>query len=67
MCQKPFFGGNFRYREGVVIDAMGIAGRKKSILASYHGRCHTMGVANLRVMSTDMSPLYSGCFRSTDS
>jgi len=46
---------------------MGIDGRKKSILASYHGRYHTIGVADLRAVSTDMSPLYSGGFRSTDS
>ena len=53
--------------EGVVIDTMGIDGRKKSILASFHGRYHTIGVADLRAVSTDMSPLYSGGFRSTDS
>ncbi|NQE52902.1 hypothetical protein C5S29_04855 [ANME-1 cluster archaeon GoMg3.2] len=53
--------------EGVVIDTMGIEGRKKSILASYHGRDHTIGSADLRAVSTDMSPLYSGGFRSTDS
>jgi len=53
--------------EGVVVDTMGIDGRKKSILASYHGRYHTIGVADLRAVSTDMSPLYSGDFRSTDS
>jgi len=53
--------------EGVVIDTMGIDGRKKSILASYHGRYHTIGVADLRAVSTYMSPRYSGGFRSTDS
>jgi hypothetical protein len=53
--------------EGVVIDTMGIDGRKKSILASYHGRYHTIGSADLRAVSTDMSPLYSGGIRSTDS
>ena len=52
---------------GVIIDTMGIDGRKKSILASFHGRYHTIGVADLRAVSTDMSPLYSGGFRSTDS
>ena len=31
--------------EGVVVDTMGINGRKKSILASYHGRYHTIGMA----------------------
>jgi hypothetical protein len=46
---------------------MGIDGRKKSILASFHGRYHTIGSADLRAVSTAMSPLYSGGFRSTDS
>jgi hypothetical protein len=53
--------------EAVVIDTMGIEGRKKSILASYHGRYHTIGMADLRAVSTDMSPIYSGDYRSTDS
>ncbi len=53
--------------EGVVVDTMGINGWKKSILAPYHGRYHTIGMADLRAVSTDMSPLYSGGFRSTDS
>jgi len=53
--------------EGVVVDTMGINGRKKSILASYHGRYHTIDMADLRAVSTDMSPLYSGGFQSTDS
>jgi len=51
---------------GVIIDTMGIDGRKKSSPASFHGRYHTMGSADLRAVSTDMSPLYSGGFRSTD-
>ena len=53
--------------EGVVVDTMGINGRKKSILASYHGRYYTIDMADLRAVSTDMSPLYSGGFQSTDS
>jgi hypothetical protein len=51
-----FLGGNFRYRDSA---------RFWTILASYHGRYHTIGVADLR--ATDMSPRYSGGFRSTDS
>ena len=47
---------------GVIIDTMGIDGGKKSILAPFHERHHTIGVADLRVVSTDMSPLYSGGF-----
>lgn len=53
--------------EGVVIDTMGVEGRKTSVLASYHGRYHTIGMADLRAVSTDMTPVYSlGC-TSTDS
>jgi hypothetical protein len=53
--------------EAVIIDTMGIEGRKKSILATYHGRYHTIGQADLRAVSTDMLPLRSGGCRSTDS
>jgi hypothetical protein len=53
--------------EAVVIDTMGIEGRKKSILASYHGRYHTIGMADLRAVAIDMTPIYSGDYRSTDS
>jgi hypothetical protein len=63
-CMEKLAGNTV---EGVVVDTMGIDGRKKSILASYHGRYHTIGVADLRAVSTDMSSLYSGGFRSTDS
>ena len=53
--------------EGVVIDTMGVEGRKTSILASYHGRYHTIGLADLRAVSTNMIPIDSlGC-TSTDS
>jgi hypothetical protein len=63
-CMEELTGNTV---EGIVVDTRGIDGRKKSILASYHGRYHTIGVADLRAVSTDMSPLYSGDFRSTDS
>jgi hypothetical protein len=53
--------------EAVIIDTMGIEGRKKSIVTSYHGRYHTIGQADLRAVSTDMLPLHSGGCRSTDS
>lgn len=46
---------------------MGIEGRKKSILATDPGRHHTIGDADLRALSTDMLPLRSGGYRSTDS
>jgi hypothetical protein len=34
-------------------DTMGIDGRKKSILASFHGRYQTIVVADLRAIYTD--------------
>lgn len=63
-CMDVLSGRNV---EAVVIDMMGIEGRKKSILASYHGRYHKIGMADLRAVSTNMSPIYSGDYRSTDS
>ncbi len=53
--------------ECVVIDTMGIDARIKSILSNYHGRYHTIGFADLRAVSIDMTPIYSGVCRSTDS
>ncbi|CAG0967248.1 MAG: hypothetical protein OIN86_05920 [Candidatus Methanoperedens sp.] len=53
--------------EAVVIDTTGIEGRKESILAGYHGRYHTIGMADLRAVAIDMTPIYSGDYRSTDS
>jgi hypothetical protein len=46
---------------------MGVDARVKSILSSYHGRYHTIGFADLRAVSIDMTPIYSGVCRSTDS
>jgi hypothetical protein len=46
---------------------MGVDARVKSILSTYHGRYHTIGFADLRVVSIDMTPIYSGVCRSTDS
>jgi len=53
--------------ECVVIDTMGVDARVKSILSTYHGRYHTIGFADLRAVSIDMTPVYSGVCRSTDS
>ena len=53
--------------ECVVIDTMGVDARAKSILSTYHGRYHTIGFADLRAVSIDMTPIYSGVCRSTDS
>jgi len=52
--------------ETVIIDTIGVEGRKKSILATYHGRYHTIGRADLRAVSTDMMPVNSSGYRSTD-
>ena len=46
---------------------MGIDARIKSILSDYHGRYHTIGFADLRAVSIDMTPIFSGVCRSTDS
>jgi hypothetical protein len=53
--------------ECVVLDTMGIDARIKSILSNYHGRYHTVGFADLRAVSIDMTPIFSGVCRSTDS
>ena len=53
--------------EAVVIDTMGLDNRKKSILATYHGRYHKIGIADLRAVSTDMKPIHSSGCCSTDS
>lgn len=52
--------------EAVILDTIGIEGRKKSILATYHGRYHTIGMADLRAVSVDMLPVFSFGCRSTD-
>jgi hypothetical protein len=52
--------------EAVILDTIGIEGRKKSILATYHGRYHTIGMADLRAVSVDMLPVFSSGCRSTD-
>lgn len=53
--------------EGVVIDTMGVDARIKSILSTYHGRYHTVGFSDLRAVAIDMTPIFSGVCRSTDS
>jgi hypothetical protein len=53
--------------EAVVIDTKGLGNRKKSILATYHGRYDTIGIADLRAVSMDMKPIHSSGCRSTDS
>jgi hypothetical protein len=53
--------------EGVVIDTMGVDARITSILSTYHGRYHTVGFSDLRAVAIDMTPIFSGVCRSTDS
>jgi len=53
--------------EGVVIDTMGVDARIKSILSTFHGRYHTVGFSDLRAVAIDMTPIFSGVCRSTDS
>jgi len=53
--------------EGVVIDTMGIDARIKSILSIFHGRYDTVGFSDLRAVAIDMTPIFSGVCRSTDS
>lgn len=50
-----------------IIDTMGIANRKKSVFATYHGRYHTIGIADLRAVGIDMKPMHSSNCCSTDS
>jgi len=53
--------------EAVGIDTRGLDNRKKSFLATYHGRYYTIEIADLRAVSTDMKTIHtSGCC-STDS
>lgn len=52
--------------QAIIIETIGIDGRKKSILAIYHGRYHTIGIADLRAVSIDMLPVFSCGCRSTD-
>ncbi|WP_143311635.1 hypothetical protein, partial [Candidatus Methanoperedens nitratireducens] len=62
-CMESLSGNKV---EAVILDTIGIEGRKKSILATYHGRYHTIGMADLRAVSVDMLPVFSYGCRSTD-
>jgi hypothetical protein len=50
-----------------IIDTMGIDNRMDSILSTYHGRYHTIGISDLRAVGIDMKPMHSSSCRSTDS
>ncbi len=62
-CMEKLSGNKV---EAIIIDTIGIEGRKKSILALYHGRYHTIGMADLRAVSVHMLPVFSCGCRSTD-
>jgi hypothetical protein len=53
--------------EAVGIDTRGLDNRKKSFLATYHGRYYTVEIAVLRAVSADMKTIHSSGCCSTDS
>lgn len=53
--------------EGIIIDTMGIEGRRRGPFATYHGRYGTIGFADLRAISPWMVPVFSQAIPSMDS
>ena len=53
--------------EGIIIDTMGIEGRRRGPFATYHGRYGTIGFADLRAISPWMVPVFSHAIPSMDS
>ncbi len=51
----------------ILIDTIGIEGRKKNVFATLHNRYYTLGMVDLRAVSMAMFPVFSGGYRSTDS
>jgi hypothetical protein len=51
----------------VLIDTIGIEGRKKSFSATLNNRYCTLGMVDLRAVSMAMLPVFSSGYRSTDS
>jgi hypothetical protein len=51
----------------VLIDTIGIEGRKKSFFATLNNRYCTIGMVDLRAVSMAMLPVFSSGYRSTDS
>ncbi len=51
----------------VLIDTIGIEGRKKSFFATLNNRYCTLGMVDLRAVSMAMLPVFSSGYRSTDS
>ncbi len=51
----------------ILIDTIGIEGRKKNVFATFHNRYYIIGMADLRAVSMAMLPVFSSGYRSTDS
>jgi hypothetical protein len=51
----------------ILIETIGIEGRKKNVFTTLHNRYHTLGMADLRAVSMAMFPVFSSGYRSTDS
>ncbi len=51
----------------VLIDTIGIEGRKMAFFSTYHGRYHKRGMVDLRAVSMAMLPVFSSGYKSTDS
>lgn len=51
----------------IIIDTIGIEGRKKNVFTTLHNRYYTLGMADLRAVSMAMFPVFSSGYRSTDS
>ncbi len=51
----------------ILIDTIGIEGRKKNVFTTLHNRYYTLGMADLRAVSMAMFPVFSSGYRSTDS
>ncbi len=51
----------------ILIDTIGIEGRKQNVFTTLHNRYYTLGMADLRAVSMAMFPVFSRGYRSTDS
>lgn len=51
----------------IIIDSIGIDGRRKSLFAKVHGRYYTIGFIDVRAVSPLLIPMFSSNYRSTDS
>ncbi len=51
----------------ILIDTIGIEGRKKNVFSTFHNRYYLIGMADLRAVSMAMFPVFSSGYKSTDS